>query len=90
MFADSEEAPCFRIEEPSAPVRSDAGAKRLTLLLAMAGLLLLATAVLRSWTVVKNAADPPVKFYRPGTEPTAPPSHDDERVPFTFPPPPRI
>ncbi len=88
--ANVDNAPCFRIEEPSAPRRSCGAALRLTLLLAIAGILLLATVALRSWTAANDATLPPFEFASPKRQPTVPPSWHEERDRFKFPAPPRI
>jgi hypothetical protein len=90
--ANVDNAPRFRIEEPSPslPRRSVETALRLTLLLAIASILLLATAALRSWTAANDATLPPFEFAAPKRQPTVPPSWHEERDRFAFPSLPRI
>ena len=90
MFANFDAVPCFRIEEPSAPRRSFDAALRLTLLLAVAGILLLATAALRTWTAANDAKLPPIEYAKQKRQPNVPPSRHEERKHFMFPSPPRI
>ena len=90
MFANSEDGPRFRLEEPTAPLPAGAAANRLNLLLTICAILLLTTGALRLWTAIESATDRPVKPSRPSSEPTARPSPTEKGNWFTLPPPPRI
>lgn len=88
--AKLDDVPCFRIDEPSPPRGSFDAAVRLTLLLTVAGILLLATAALRTWTAANDAKLPPIEYAEQKRQPSVPPSRHEGRDRFTFPAPPRI
>jgi hypothetical protein len=88
--ANVDDAPRFQIDEPSAPRGSFDAALRLTFLLAIASILLLATAALRSWTAANDATLPPIEYAKQKRQPNVPPSRHEEHKHFKFPLPPRI
>ncbi|MEX2091129.1 MAG: hypothetical protein WD971_00555 [Pirellulales bacterium] len=88
--ANVDGAPRFQIDEPSAPRGSFDAVLRLTRLLSVAGILLLTTIALRSWTAANDAKLPPIEYAKQNRQPTVPPSWHEERKHFMFPSPPRI
>jgi len=88
--ANVDDAPRFRIDQPSSPRGSFDALWRLAFLVGIAGILLLATVALRSWTAANDATLPPIEYAKQKRQPTVPPSRHEERKHFMFPPPPRI
>ena len=89
MFANTDDVPRFRVEEPPPPSRTG-GVERLLFLLALAAILLVATIAVRSWTSANDAKLPPYEYTKDTRRASDSTAQPVERDHLTYPLPPRL